>query len=123
MVGQIYPTELQLNKANSSDTEAPFLDLNLSITNGIVSSKIYDKRDDFNFEIVNFPFFDGDVPRSPSYGVYISQLIRFARVCSNVDDFNSRNLFLTAKLFNLIKVIDIIKFEKHFLNSTTDTQS
>ena len=56
MVGQIYPTELQLNKANSSDTEAPFLDLNLSITNGIVSSKIYDKQDDFNFEIVNSPF-------------------------------------------------------------------
>ena len=76
MVGQIYPTELQVNKANSSDTEAPFLDLNLSITNGIVSSKIYDKRDDFNFEIVNFPFLDGDVPRSPSYAVYISQLIR-----------------------------------------------
>ena len=98
MVGQIYPTELKLNKANSSDTEAPFLDLNLSITYGIVSSKIYDKRDDFNFEIVNFPFLDGDVPRSSSYGVYISQLIRFARVCSNVDDFNNRNLFLTAKL-------------------------
>ena len=96
MVGQIYPTELQLNKANSSDTEAPFLDLNLSITNGIVSSKIYDKRDDFNFEIVNFPFLDGDVPRSPSYGVYISQFL--ARVCSNVDDFNNRNLFFTAKL-------------------------
>ena len=72
MVGQIYPTELQLNKANSSDAEAPFLDLNLSTTNGIVSSKIYDKRDDFNFEIVNFPFLDGDVPRSPSYHmVYI----------------------------------------------------
>ena len=93
MIGQIYPTELQLNKANSSDTEAPFLDLNLSITN-----KIYDKRDYFNFEIVNFPFLDGDVLCSPSYGVYISQLIRFARVCSNVDDFNNRNLFLTAKL-------------------------
>ena len=57
---------------------------------------IYDKRDDFNFVIVNFPFLDGDVPRSPSYGVYITQLIRFARVCSNVDDFNNRNLFLTA---------------------------
>ena len=98
MVGQIYPTELQLNKVNSSYTEAPFLDLNLSITNGIVSSKIYDKRDDFNFEIVNFPFLDGDVPRSPSYGVYISQLIRFARVCSNVDDFKNRTLFFTAKL-------------------------
>ena len=62
MVGQIYPTELQLNKANSSETEAPFLDLNLSITNGITSSKIYDKRDDFNFENVNFPFLDGEVP-------------------------------------------------------------
>ena len=70
MVGQIYPTELQLNKTNSSDTEAPFLDLNLPITNDIVSCKIYDKRDEFNFEIVNFPFLDGDVPRSPSYGVY-----------------------------------------------------
>ena len=98
IVGQMYPTELQLNKPNSSDTEAPFLDLNLSITNGIVYSKIYDKRDDFNFEIVNFPFLDGDVPRSPSYGVYISQLIRFARVYSNVDYFNNRNLFLSSKL-------------------------
>ena len=71
----------------------------MSITNGIVSFKIYDKRDDYNFDIVNFQFLDGDVPRSPSYGVYISQLIRFARVCSNVDDFNNRNLFLTANLF------------------------
>ena len=50
MVGQIYPTELKFNKANASDTEAPFLDLNLSITDGIISSKIYDKLDDFNFE-------------------------------------------------------------------------
>ena len=72
--------------------------MNLSITNVIVSCAIYDKRDDFNFEIVNFPFLDGDVPRSPSYGVYISQLIRFDRMCSNVDDFNNKNLFLTAKL-------------------------
>ena len=75
MVGQIYPIELQLNKANSSDTEASFLDLNVSITNGIVSSKIYDKRDDFNFEIVNFPILDGDVPRSPSYGVILSLFV------------------------------------------------
>ena len=98
IVGQIYPTELQLNKADSSDTVAQLLALNLSKTNGIVSSKIYNKRDDFNFEIVNFPFLDDYVPRSPSYDVYISQLIRFARVCSNVYDFNNRNLFLTAKL-------------------------
>ena len=91
MVNQIYPFELQLSKANASDTEGPFLDLHLSISNGFVSSKMYDKRDDFDFDIVNFPFLDGDVPRRPSYGVYVSQLIRFARVCSHVDDFNTRN--------------------------------
>ena len=72
MVSQIYPSELQLNKVSASDTEAAFLDLHLSISNDIVSTKIYDKRDDFDFEIVNFPFLDGDVPRSTSYGVYIS---------------------------------------------------
>ena len=72
MVSQIYPSELQLNKANTSDTKVAFLDLHLSISNDIVSTKIYDKRDDFDFEIVNFPFLDGDVPRSTSYGVYIS---------------------------------------------------
>ena len=98
MVYQINPSKLQLNKANTSDTEALLLDLQLSISNGFVSSKIYDKRDDFDFDIVNFPFLDGDVPCRPSYGVYISQLIRFARVCSHVDDFNTRNECLTAKL-------------------------
>ena len=80
MIDQIYPSELQLSKANSFDTGTPFLDLDLCITNGIVSPKMYDKRDDFNFEIVNFPFLGGDVPRSPSYGVNITQLFRFAGV-------------------------------------------
>ena len=72
MVNQIYQPMLQLNKAEASDTDAPFLDLHLSISNGFVSSKIYDKLDDFDFDIVNFPFLDCDVPRRPSYGVYIS---------------------------------------------------
>ena len=71
MVHRIYPTEFQRNKANASDTEAAFLDLNLLIHNDIVSTKVYDSRDDFNFHIVNFPFLDGDVPRRPSYGVFI----------------------------------------------------
>ena len=65
----------------------------LSIRKGIVSTKVYDKRDNFNFEKVNFPVLDGDIPGSPSYGVYISQLICFERVCSYVDDFNNRNNF------------------------------
>ena len=99
MVNQIYPPELQLNKANTTDTEpAPLLDLHLSIANRFVSSKIYDKRDDFDFDIVNVPFLDGDVPRRASYGVYISHLIRFARVCNHVADFNAKNKCLTSKL-------------------------
>ena len=98
MVGQIYPSELQLNKANTSDTKAAFLDLHLSISNDTVSTKIYDKYDDFDFEIVNFPFLDCDVPRSTSYGVYICQHIRFARASSYVADFNTRNKSLTQKL-------------------------
>ena len=88
----IYPPELQLNIANNTNTEAPFLDSHLPTANGFVSSKIYDKRDDFDFDKVNFPFLDGDVPRRASLnGVYISQLIRFARVCNHVADFNARN--------------------------------
>ena len=76
MVDRIYPTELQLNKANSSDTEATFLDLNLSIPNGTVSTKIYAKRDDFDFDIVNFPFLDGEVSRCTSYDCsYISLFV------------------------------------------------
>ena len=100
MVDRIYPAELQLNKANSSDTKAPFLDLNLSISRGTVSTKIYDKRDDFDFDFdtVNFPFLDSDGPRCTSYGVYISQLIRFPSASSSVSDFNCRNKALTAKL-------------------------
>ena len=98
MVDRIYPKELQLNRANSSDTEATFLDLNLCISNGTVSTRIYDKRDDFDFDIVNFTFLDGGVPRRTSYRVYISQLIRFVRASSNLSNFNCSNKALTAKL-------------------------
>ena len=81
-----------------TDTDASFFDLNLCVSNGTVSTKIYDKRDDFDFDIVNFPFLDCDFPRRTSYGVYISQLIRFARASSNLNNFNYRNKAITAKL-------------------------
>ena len=116
MVSQIYPSELQLNKANTSHTEAAFLDLHLSISYDIVSTKIYDKRDDFDFEIVNFPFLDCDVPRSTSYGVYISQLIRFARTSSYITNFNTRNKLLTQKhlkqgyRYHKLRKTNVIKF-------------
>ena len=77
-------------RANNTHTEAPFLDFHLSIAHGFVSSKIYDKRDDFDFDIENFPFLNGDVPRRASYGVYVSQLMRFARVCNHVADLYTR---------------------------------
>ena len=117
MVSQIYPSELQLNK--TSDTKATFLDLHLSISNDIVTTKIYDKRDDFDFEIGNFPFLDGDVPRCTSYGVYISQLIRFAKESSYVADFNTRNKLLTQKL--LKQGYRYHKHRKHFQNFIDDT--
>ena len=100
LISQIYPPELQLDKAYSSDIEATFLNLHLSVVDGFVSYKLYDQRDDFGFEIVNFSFFDVVVLRATSYGVYISQLIRFSRVSSHVTDFNTRNKLLTAKLLN-----------------------
>ena len=87
LIIQMYPSELQLNKASSSEIETPFLDLHLSILDGFILCKIYDKCDDLDFEIVNFPYLDGDDSRRASYGVYISQLIRFERV-----------LFLTSTL-------------------------
>ena len=80
---------------------------------------MYDKRDDFDFEIVKFPFLDGDVPRSTSYRVYISQLIRFARASSFVADFNTRNKLLLRNFLNT--AIGIMNFAKHFLNFIEDT--
>ena len=74
------------------------MDLYLSNSKGFVSFQIYDKRDDFNFDTVNFPFLNGDVARSTSYRVYIYQLIRLARVFSHVADFNASNKSLIAKL-------------------------
>ena len=121
MVNRIYPSELQLNKANVSDAEASFLELHLSISDGFVKTKIYNKRDNFDLDIVNFSFLDGYVPRSASYGVYISQLIRYARVSSHVDDFNTRNKVLTAKLLKqgYIYIINSVKafskfYRRHF---------
>ena len=95
------------------------MDLHLSVLDGFVKTKIYEKRDDFDFDIVNFPLFDGDVPRSTSYGVYISQLIRFARVSSHVDDFNTRNIRFLQQNFS-DKDIDIINFVRRFQNFIGD---
>ena len=72
-IPDIYPRELRLNKADTSDKESFFLDLYIKVINNNIHTSVYDKRDDFGFPIVNFPWLSGDVPRLPSYGTYISQ--------------------------------------------------
>ena len=89
-----------MNKANTSDKETSltsFLDLNIKVIGNDIHTSVYDKRDDFGFPIVNFPWLSGDVPRLPSYGIYISQLVRFARCCTSVYNFHSKNLQITFK--------------------------
>ena len=119
MANLIYPSERQLDKANVSDTEASFLDLYLSISDGFVKTKNFDKRDDVDFDIVNFPFLDGDVPGSISYGVYISQnlfgLLEYPVMLMT--------LLLVIRVWQQNfsdKDIDIIKFVRRFLNFIGD---
>ena len=116
MINQMYPLELQVNKANASDTGTPFLDLHLCVSNGFVSTKFYDKCDDFDFDIVHFHFLDGDVPCRPCYVDYISQLIRFAKVCICVTDFNARNKSFTANFYS-------INYERPSRNFIADTMN
>ena len=80
-------------------TSASYLDLLLSIgRDGQLHTSLYDKRDDFNFHITNFPFLSSNIPSSPAYGVFISQLIRYARACSSYECFILRALRLSNKL-------------------------
>ena len=104
-----------MNKANSSDKETSFLDLNIKVIGNDIHTSVYDKRDDFGFPIVNFPWLSGDVPRLPSYGIYISQLARFSICCTSVFDFHSKNLQITSKL--LTQVYDITSFGKRLESS------
>ena len=96
---QIYPDELDIKNTTDTYNSASYLDLKLNIDNeGHLTTNLYDKRDEFSFSIVNFPFLDSNIPTSPAYGVYISQLIRYARACSNYNDFCTRSRTLIDKL-------------------------
>ena len=98
-VKEIYPSQLTVEKANTSDDVANYQDLNFIIgSNNRIYTNLYDKRDDFDFYIVNFLFFSGNIPSSLSDGVYISQLIRYARCCSYYSDFGYRHKLLVDRL-------------------------
>ena len=83
-----------MNFGNTSD----FLDLNIKVIGNNISTSVYDKRNDFGFPVVYFPWLSDDVSRLPLYGIYISQLVRFARCCTSIFDFHSKNLPITSKL-------------------------
>ena len=100
-VKEIYPSQLTVEKANTSDNLANYLDLTFIIeSNNRLYTKPYGKCDDFDFRIVNFPFLSSNIPSSPSYGAYISQLIRYARCCSYYDDFGYRHKLLFDRLLS-----------------------
>ena len=97
----IYPPELEAKETTDTASSASFLDIYLEFDDsGQLSTKIYDKRDDFNFKIINFPNMCSNIPSSPAYGVYISQLIRYARASSNYSDFLKRHLYLRNRLLD-----------------------
>ena len=97
---QYIPTnELEIKDTTESSMSASYLDILLNIDiNGKLTTQLYDKRDDFSFSIVNFPYLCSNIPSSPAYGVYVSQLIRYARACSAYDQFLNRGKLLTDKL-------------------------
>ena len=97
----IYPPELIVNLSSNSTTNVNYLDLNMKIDNNSnLEISVYDKRDDFNFNIVNFPYLDSCIPRKPALGIFLSQLIRYARICTKFDDFSQRSLILSKRLQN-----------------------
>jgi hypothetical protein len=94
----IYPDELEIKDTTESDKSASYLNILLNIdSSGRLTTSLYDKRDDFDFAIVNFPFLCSNIPLSPAYSVFISQLIRYARACFAYEDFSKRGKLLTNK--------------------------
>ena len=108
---EMYPSQLTVENANKSDHLADYLDLAFIIdSRGKLSTRLYDKCDDFDFHIANFPFLSSNMPSDPSYGVYVSQLIRYARCCSHYDDFRYRHKCLVDRLLSQGYIA--LRFEK-----------
>ena len=87
----IYPPESVVNLSSNTPKSVNYLDINIVLDDfSNLHFSIYDKRDDFSFDIVNFPFLDSCIPRKPALGIFLSQLIRYARICSKYQDFCNR---------------------------------
>ena len=100
-VDRIYPIEFEIKNTTDTDRSASYIDLHLEIdSRGRLRRKLYDKRDDFNVPILNFPFICSNFSTAPAYGVNISQMIRYSGACCSYQDFLDRGLQLTWKLLN-----------------------
>jgi hypothetical protein len=100
-VNRIYLIELEIKDTTDTDRSASYLHIHIEIdSEGWLRTQLYDKRDDFNFPIVNFPFICSNIPAASAYGVYIFQLIRYSRTCGSYRDVHDRGLLLTRKLLN-----------------------
>ena len=112
---KIYPVELMLNVhdvENQDDNHATFLDIEVNVEGDQFKTKIYDKRENYKFEIVNYPDLSDDIPHGAAYGVYTSQVIRYARVCNEHDEaeyFKKRVKVLTNKLIKKGFTINCLK--------------
>ena len=121
-ISDIYPKELTISETTESTSVASYLDLLFIRDNSNnITTKLYDKRDTFGFHIVNFPFMSSNIPSAPAYGVYASQLIRYAHCCSNYSDFLSRLRALVTRLLSQgYKVNRLSNTFKKFYDRHTD---
>ena len=95
----IYPEELEIKDTTDAPKWAKYLDLRLEFDeDGKLYIRLYDKHDNFDFPVVKFPYLSSNIPESPAYGVFVSQLIRYARVCLKYEDFLFRRSILVSKL-------------------------
>ena len=120
-IPDIYPREIRFNKANTSDKESSLLDWHIKVIGNNIHTSVYDKREDFGFPIVNFPWLSGDVPRLLSYGIYISQLVRFARWCTNVL-ISILNIFKSLQTY-FAGIADITSFGTRLESSLGPTRN
>ena len=113
VLSDIYPKELSLT-SDDAILSTNYLDLRIEIRNNKIHTSLFDKRDAFGFKIVNFPYLTGNIPTKQSYGVFVSQLVRYARCCQDFEDFQSRTLILVDRLVHQHFTINLLKktFEK-----------
>ena len=97
-ISNIYPQQLELKRTTETDSRLSYLDLEVNISDRRFTTAVFDKRDGFNFHIVNFPHMDSNIPSKPAYGVYISQLVRIGRICDSYKSFFTRHHQLTCRL-------------------------